>query len=133
MKALEVSLSKHFRDVKNVFSQIKLETFSKEKPCNRYSPERYRTQPKIYRSISTLLSNCSKFPLINLHHQQKLDRYCSGSNYNASFLCWIWINLAVTNFYTSLVVYSKVGQLSTYLIALKENTYAFSLQVISSD
>ena len=36
---------------------------------------------------------------------------CRGSHYNASFLFWIWINLTMINFYTSLVLYSKFGQL----------------------
>ena len=58
--SFQARLSENFgsqpkRNLRKVFSQIKLETSSKEKPRNRHSPERSQTQPE-YLSIDKYTS-----------------------------------------------------------------------------
>ena len=132
---LQVRPSKHFRDqpkssIRKVSSLIKLETLSKKKPPNRHSPERSQTQPK-YLSILSIDKYLSIL---------SIDKYLSISSYTSWELSLISIyrtytiiknltdiakavttmsvfyfgfkkNIKRTNFYTSLLAYSKFRQL----------------------
>ena len=123
---LQVRPSKHFRDqpkssIRKVSSLIKLETLSKKKPPNRHSPERSQTQPKYlsilsidkYLSISSYTS--WELSLISIYRTytiiKNLTDIAKAVTTMSVFYFGFKKNIKRTNFYTSLLAYSKFRQL----------------------
>ena len=123
---LQVRPSKHFRDqpkssIRKVSSLIKLETLSKKKPPNRHSPERSQTQPKYlsilsidkYLSISSYTS--WELSLISIYRTytiiKNLTDIAKAVTTMSVFYFGFQKNIKRTNFYTSLLAYSKFRQL----------------------
>ena len=123
---LQVRPSKHFRDqpkssIRRVSSLIKLETLSKKKPPNRHSPERSQTQPKYlsilsidkYLSISSYTS--WELSLISIYRTytiiKNLTDIAKAVTTMSVFYFGFKKNIKRTNFYTSLLAYSKFRQL----------------------
>ena len=91
-----------------VFSPIKLDSLSKEKPHSRHFIDRSQTQSE---SLSIDKYTFSQFHLFSIEKTHTINKSCRGSYCNINFLFWIWIDLRMTKFYTSLVAYPKVGKL----------------------
>ena len=123
---LQVRPSKHFRDqpkssIRKVSSLIKLEALSKKKPPNRHSPERSQTQPKYlsilsidkYLSISSYTS--WELSLISIYRTytiiKNLTDIAKAVTTMSVFYFGFKKNIKRTNFYTSLLAYSKFRQL----------------------
>ena len=123
---LQVRPSKHFRDqpkssIRKVSSLIKLETLSKKKPPKRHSPERSQTQPKYlsilsidkYLSISSYTS--WELSLISIYRTytiiKNLTDIAKAVTTMSVFYFGFKKNIKRTNFYTSLLAYSKFRQL----------------------
>ena len=123
---LQVRPSKHFRDqpkssIRKVSSLIKLETLSKKKPPNRHSPERSQTQPKYlsilsidkYLSISSYTS--WELSLISIYRTYTIIKNSTDVAKAVTTMSVFYFgfkkNIKRTNFYTSLLAYSKFRQL----------------------
>ena len=123
---LQVRPSKHFRDqpkssIRKVSSLIKLETLSKKKPPNRHSPERSQTQPKylsilsIDKYLSISLYTSWELSLISIYGTytiiKNLTDIAKAVTTMSVFYFGFKKNIKRTNFYTSLLAYSKFRQL----------------------
>ena len=123
---LQVRPSKHFRDqpkssIRKVSSLIKLETLSKKKPPNRHSPERSQTQPKylsilsIDKYLSISLYTSWELSLISIYRTytiiKNLTDIAKAVTTMSVFYFGFKKNIKRTNFYTSLLAYSKFRQL----------------------